>query len=90
VSFLTMQDITLKTLHENTSQCVDRVKRGERLRVLRNGKPGALLVPADEAVDPPWDVIMAEVRAARQAMGPTRPNPVLRERKKRNYAAGVC
>jgi antitoxin (DNA-binding transcriptional repressor) of toxin-antitoxin stability system len=89
VSFMAMQDITLKTLHENTSQCVDRVKRGERLRVLRNGKAGALLVPADEAVDPTWDVIMAEVRAARGNLRQTRPNPVLAERKKRNYGTRV-
>ena len=89
MSFLVMHDITLKTLHENTSQCLDRVKRGERFRVLRNGKPGALLVPMDEAVDPSWDVIMAEVRAARKETGPTRPNPILAERRKRNYAAGV-
>lgn len=84
-----MYDITLKTLHENTSQCLDRVKRGEQLRVLRNGKPGALLVPADESIDPSWDVIMAEVRAARAKSGKTQPNPILAERKKRNYAAGL-
>jgi antitoxin (DNA-binding transcriptional repressor) of toxin-antitoxin stability system len=84
-----MQDITLKTLHENTSQCLDRVKRGERFRVLRNGKPGALLVPAGEPVDPSWDVIMAEVRAARAKGGRSRPNPVLAERRKRDYAAGL-
>ena len=84
-----MHDITLKTLHESTSKCLDRVKRGERFRVLRNGKPGALLVPADEPVDPSWDVIMAEVRAARGKSGRTRPNPVLAERKKRMYGTGV-
>ena len=84
-----MQDITLKTLHEKTSQCLDRVNRGERFRVLRNGKPGALLVSADETVDPSWDVLMAEVRAARAESGPLRPNPIMTERKKRNYVAGV-
>ena len=85
VSFYVMHDITLKTLHENTSKCLDRVKRGERFRVLRNGKAGAFLVPADEALDPSWDVIMAEVRAARGKAGMTQPNPVLAERKKRIF-----
>ena len=86
---MVMQDITLKTLHEKTSQCLDQVNRGERFRVLRNGKPGALLVPADEAVDPSWEVIMAEVRAARAETRQVRPNPILAERKRRNYAARV-
>jgi len=40
-------------------------------------------------VDPSWDVIMAEVRAARAEPGQTRPNPILEERKRRNYAAGL-
>jgi len=84
-----MQDITLKTLHEKTSQCLDQVQRGERFRVLRNGQPGALLVPAAEVVDPSWDAIMAEVRIARQETVPARPNPIIEERKKRNHAAGV-
>jgi antitoxin (DNA-binding transcriptional repressor) of toxin-antitoxin stability system len=81
-----MQEITLKTLHENTSHCLDRVKRGERLRVLRKGQVGALLVPPDEAVDPSWEVIMAEVRSAREKAVKVKPNPILAERKIRDYA----
>ncbi len=50
---------------------------------------GALLVPATDQVDPPWDEIMAEVRKARAQDKPPRPNPILAERKKRRYAAGV-
>jgi antitoxin (DNA-binding transcriptional repressor) of toxin-antitoxin stability system len=76
-------------LHEATSECLDRVNRGERLRIFRNGKPGALLVPANEAIDPPWDVIMAEVRTARAETKGSQPNPVLAERRKRNHATGV-
>lgn len=82
-----MDEITLKTLHENTSRCLDRVRRGEKLRILRNGKPDALLVPVDESADPSWDAIMAEVRMARERSEKPRPNPILAERKKRNYAA---
>jgi antitoxin (DNA-binding transcriptional repressor) of toxin-antitoxin stability system len=82
-----MMEITSKQLHEQTAAMLDRAKRGQRMRVLRNGKPDALLVPADEAIDPSWDEIMADVRKARAKGGPTRPNPILAERRKRNYAA---
>jgi antitoxin (DNA-binding transcriptional repressor) of toxin-antitoxin stability system len=69
---------------------LDRAKGGQRMKVLRNGKPDALLVPADEEIDPSWDEIMAEVRAAREAIQKKgispRPNPVLEERRRRQAA----
>lgn len=84
-----MTSITPKELHEQTGALLDRVKQGHRFRVLRGGEAGALLAPATGQVDPPWDEIMAEVRKARAQPKPARPNPVLAERRKRHYAAGL-
>jgi antitoxin (DNA-binding transcriptional repressor) of toxin-antitoxin stability system len=82
-----MTDVTSKILHEKTGQILDRARQGERFRILREGRPDAFLIPATEAVDPEWSEIMAEVWAAQKRPGPRRPNPVLQERKRRNYAA---
>jgi len=82
-----MTDVTSKVLHEKTGQLLDRARRGERFRVLRDGRADAFLVPAGESVDPEWPEIMAEVWKAQKKAGRTRPNPVLKERKARNYAA---
>jgi hypothetical protein len=71
-------DITSKTLHEKTGQVLDR---------LRDGEPEALMVPVDAAIDPEWPEIMAEVLAARKQAKSVRENPILKERKARNYAA---
>jgi antitoxin (DNA-binding transcriptional repressor) of toxin-antitoxin stability system len=79
--------ITSKELHEQTGAVLDRVKQGQRFRILRGGEADALLVPANEQIDPSWDEIMVDVRKARARGGSTRPNPVLAERRKRNYAA---
>lgn len=84
-----MTSITSKELHEQTGTCLDRVKQGQRFRVLRGGETDALLVPATDQIDPPWDEIMADVRKARAQRRPPRPNPILAERKKRNYVARV-
>jgi len=84
-----MTDVTSKMLHEKTGQLLDRARQGEKFRVLRGGKPDAFLVPASETLDPEWPEIMAEVWGAQKKPGPTRPNPILRERKARKYAARV-
>ncbi len=84
-----MTSITSKELHEQTGSLLDRVKQGQRFRVIRGGETDALLVPATDQVDPPWDDIMAEVRKARAQGKPPRPNPILAERNKRKYAARV-
>jgi antitoxin (DNA-binding transcriptional repressor) of toxin-antitoxin stability system len=84
-----MTSITSKELHEQTGTFLDRVKQGQRFRVLRGGEADALLVPATDQVDPPWDEIMADVREARRMGKRVRPNPILAERKKRNHAAGL-
>lgn len=81
--------ITSKELHEQTGAFLDRVKRGQRFRVLRGGEADALLVPATEQIDPPWEEIMAEVRRVRAQGKPPRPNPILAERRKRNHAARI-
>lgn len=82
-----MTDVTSKVLHEKTGQLLDRTRRGERFRVLREGKPEAVLLPLADQVDPSWDEIMADVRAARAEAAERTPNPVLAERSRRNYAA---
>ena len=82
-----MTSITSKQLHEQTAALLNRVKQGQRFRVVRGGEADALLIPATDQIDPPWDEIMAEVRKARSQDKPSRPNPILAERKKRNYAA---
>ncbi len=82
-----MTSITSKELHEQTGAFLDRVKQGQRFRVLRRGEPDALLVPAIDQIDPPWGEIMAELRKARAQSKPARPNPILAERRKRNHAA---
>jgi antitoxin (DNA-binding transcriptional repressor) of toxin-antitoxin stability system len=84
-----MTDVTSKMLHEKTGQLLDRARQGERFRILRDGRADAFLVPAAETVDPEWTEIMAEVWKAQKSGGPKRQNPVLKERKARNYAARV-
>ncbi len=81
-----MTSITSKELREQTGAVLDRVKRGQRFRIVRRGQTDALLIPAADQIDPPWDEIMAEVRKARSQAKPSRANPVVSERKKRNYA----
>jgi antitoxin (DNA-binding transcriptional repressor) of toxin-antitoxin stability system len=84
-----MTNVTSKMLHEKTGQLLDRARQGERFRIVRSGRAEAFLIPAAETVDPEWKVIMAEVWKAQAVRGPRRRNPVLKERKSRNYAARV-
>jgi prevent-host-death family protein len=81
-----MTDVTSKMLHERTGQLLDRARQGERFRILRDGRPDAFLIPAEATIDPEWAEIMAEVWAAQKKPGTKRPNPILKERKTRNYA----
>ena len=89
MSIFSVTSITSKELHERTAALLDRVKQGQRFRVLRGGKADALLVPATEKIDPSWDELMADVRKVRAQGKALRPNPIIAERKKRNYAARV-
>ena len=84
-----MTDVTSKMLHEKTGQLLDRARQGERFRVLRQGRAEAFLIPVAESVDPGWPEIMADVWKAQKRPGAKRRNPVLKERKARNYAARV-
>ena len=58
-------NITSKTLHEKTGQVLDRLRRGERFWVLRDGKPEALMVPVEEAIDPVEHQSLESVTAKR-------------------------
>lgn len=82
-----MTSITSKELHDQTDSLLDRVKQGQRFRVLRGGEPDAFLVPANDQVDLSWNEIMANVRKARAHGKRLLPNPILEERKKRHYAS---
>lgn len=87
VSPIGVTDITSKLLHEKTGQVLDRARQGERFRVMRDGRPEAFLVPAGETVDPEWKEIMGDVWDKASKGGAKRPNPILKERKQRKYAA---
>ena len=93
MSITGVETITSKELHEQTGAVLDRVKRGERVRVIRNGEADAVIVPPNERVDPSWDEIMAEVweaaKKSKAAGTSVRPNPVLEERRKRNFALRI-
>lgn len=84
-----MTDVTSKVLHEKTGQLLDRARQGEKFRILRGGHIEAFLLPATDAIDPEWPQTMAEVWRAQKERGPKRPNPVLKERKSRNYASRI-
>jgi len=87
----TVRDITCKHLHDETGKIVRAVQRGQKFRVSLDGKHSALIIPHAEDTDAPWSQIMAEVDKAREEIRkrglPLRPNPILEERKRRNYAA---
>lgn len=84
-----MTEITSEQLHEQTVAMLDRSGNGQPLKIMHNGKAAALLIPPQEDSDPSWAEIMAKVRSVRAQGGPTRPDPILAERKQRNYAARV-
>ena len=66
MSLVTMiTDITSKTLHEKTGQVLDRLRRGERFRVLRDGEPEALMVPVEAGIDPVEHQSLESVTAKR-------------------------
>lgn len=89
VSISDVTSITSKELHERTGALLDQVKRGQRFRVVRGGEADALLIPATERIDPPWDEIMTEVRRARAQGRTHRPNPILAERRRRKDVTGI-
>jgi antitoxin (DNA-binding transcriptional repressor) of toxin-antitoxin stability system len=84
-----MTNVSSKVLHEKTGQILDRARQGERFRIVRDGRADAFLIPAGEEIDPEWPEIMEEVWKAQKARGAKRQNPILKERKARDYAARV-
>lgn len=49
-----MQYVRCTDLRRNMSQMLDLVEKGERIMLMRRGKPVALLVPVEEDQVPRW------------------------------------
>jgi len=88
----------LKTKTIYTSKETGEIFRWQLVEALTRGKFSeaaiekilAAQAKAERAtlrMTPSWDKIMSEVRTARAKTKPPRPNPILAERRKRNYAA---
>lgn len=60
VSLLNLTSLTSRELREKTGAFLERVKRGQRFRVLRSGEVDAVLVPASDQVDPLWDEVIVK------------------------------
>jgi|GEM_PF-1270107 len=82
-----LQDITTKNLHDETGKFVRAAQAGQKFRVSIDGAPGAIIIPDESTQDASWDEIMATVRARRAQAKQPKSNPIIAERKKRNYAA---
>ena len=85
----TMQEITTKHLHDATGKVVRAALGGKSFRVTLEGGRGVLIVPDNSEADASWAEIMKPVYAARTNRKEVRPNPILAERKKRNYATNL-
>ena len=79
----TTQEITTKTLHDETGKIVRAARRGQTFRVSIDGEPACTIVPDAAPADAGWDEIMAEVWAAQKEVKVRVPNPVLAERARR-------
>lgn len=60
VSLLNLTSLTSRELREKTGAFLERVKRGQRFRVLRSDEVDAVLVPASDQVDPLWDEVIVK------------------------------
>jgi antitoxin (DNA-binding transcriptional repressor) of toxin-antitoxin stability system len=87
VSAKSMTDITAEELQKATEQLLARASRGERFGIIRNGNPEAYLLAVSEAVNAPREETTAELWRAQKDPGPFRPNPILKQRLRRRYAA---
>lgn len=47
-----MKEVTLAEMHDKTRQCFELVERGERVRVVRNGRVIAEIVPVEQSSQP--------------------------------------
>ena len=82
--FPSVQTITAKQLHLETKSVLDKLERGDRVLITRNGRTIARLEPVSTN-EPKWDDIMQEVWKAQTEVQPRDvvENPVLAERKRR-------
>jgi prevent-host-death family protein len=76
-------DIGAKELRARLSEILDRVARGERIRIVRRGKPAAEILPvADEARGLPD---LSAFRAGIKTKGKPTSQLVIEERRKARY-----
>jgi prevent-host-death family protein len=82
---LNVQTITAKQLHQETKNVLDRLEKGGRVLVTRNGRAIARLEPVSSPKATPWDDIMADVWKAQAEVTEKDivENPVLAERQRR-------
>jgi len=76
-------DIGTKELRSRLSEILDRVARGERIRIVRRGKPAAELRPVDASTRGLPD--LAEFRARIKVKGKPTSELVIEERRKSRY-----
>ncbi len=73
-------DIGTKELRDHLSEILDRVARGERIRIVRRGKPAAELRPVDTEARGLPD--LSAFRAGIKARGKATSQLVIEERRK--------
>ena len=76
-------DIGSKELRKRLSEILDRVARGERIRIVRRGKPAAELRPVDARTRGLPD--LSAFRAGIKARGKPTSRLVIEERRKARY-----
>jgi prevent-host-death family protein len=70
-----MAQVGVRELNQNTSQVIERVRRGETLEVTDRGRPVARLVPIDGGLSM-LDRLVAEGRAVAPTVPADEPLPV--------------
>jgi prevent-host-death family protein len=76
-------DIGTKELRSRLSEMLDRVARGERIRIVRRGKPAAELAPIRERARGLPD--LAEFRARIKVRGRSTSEAIIGERRKARF-----
>ena len=76
-------DIGTKELRSRLSEMLDRVGRGERIRIVRRGKPAAELRPIDARAQGLPD--LSDFRASIKVRGKPTSQIVIEERRKARY-----
>lgn len=76
-------DVGTKELRNRLSEILDRVARGERIRIIRRGKPAAELRPVDAQTRRLPD--LSVFRAGIKAKGKPTSQLVIEERRKARY-----